>query len=127
MTTEIDVHNAIKSMEGSGKTFAEFIAELFKNKFIEVYLGDAYEQISTEQISMEYPCVFCGKVIGAYKECLILSAAYVDSNKKIVLGNLVFINERAVRALSPLEDKAPLEDMFLRSKEASHIKSMFKI
>jgi hypothetical protein len=126
MTTEMYVKSAIEKMQGSGKTFAEFIAELFNNEFLEIYVGDTYEQISVEQISVEYPAVFCGKVVGAYKECLIISAAYIDDNKKMKLGNLMFINERAIRSLSPLENNSPLEDMFLRGKEAILVKKHFK-
>ena len=70
MASEKEIIDAIKLVQGSGKTFAEFLAELFKDKFIEVYVGDAYEDVSTEQISTTYPAVFCGKVVAAYRECL---------------------------------------------------------
>jgi hypothetical protein len=126
MINEFDVTQKIQDLRGSGKSFAEFIVEILKDKFVEVYLGDTYEEVSTEQISIEYPAVFCGKVIGAYRECLIISAAYVGSeSKKIKLGNLMFINERAIRALSPVQGQGNIEDMFLRSKEAATIEKVF--
>jgi hypothetical protein len=106
------------------KTFAEFLAVLFKNKFIEIYLGDSYEEVSMEQTSMSYPAVFCGKVIGAFKECLVISSVYVH-NKKMQLGNLMFINERAIRALNEIDGHGVMEDMFLRSKESLDIKANF--
>lgn len=126
MTNEQDVIEKIKDLQGSGKSFAEFIVELFKDQFIEIYLGDTYEEVSVEQISVEYPAVFCGKVIGAYRECLIISAAYIaNQSNKIKLGNLMFINERSIRALSPIQGQGVLEDMFLRSREAASIKNLF--
>lgn len=126
MANEQDVIEKIKDLQGSGKSFAEFIVELFKDQFIEIYLGDTYEEISVEQISVEYPAVFCGKVIGAYRECLIISAAYIASqSNKLKLGNLMFINERSIRALSPIQGQGVLEDMFLRSREAASIKTLF--
>lgn len=108
------------------KTFAEFIAELFKGKFIEIYLGDSYEEVSTEQISTSYPAVFCGKVVSAFKECLVISSVYVDKRSKTMkLGNMMFISERAIRALNEIDDHGIMEDMFLRSKESLLIKDVF--
>lgn len=122
---EEQLSNLINKLQGSGKTFAEFLAELFKDKFLEIYVGDSYEDVSVEQISTSYPAVFCGKVIGAYKECLILNCAYVNDAKKIQLGNMVFINERAMRALNEIDGNGTIEDMMLRSKDSLAIKRHF--
>ena len=108
-------------------TFAEFIVKLFLGKFIEIYLGDAYEQISTEQVSTPYPAVFCGKVAGAYKECVIINAVYVDRHtRKYKLGNTMFINERAIRALNEVDGNGLLGEMFLRSTDALAIKEIIE-
>lgn len=120
-----NIKGTIEKCQGSGKTMAEFLAEVFKDQFIEVYVGDAYEDISTEQVSVSYPAVFCGKVVAAYRECLIMSCAYPASAHKLQMGNLVFINERAIRALNEIDGKGTLEDMMLRSKESLDIKSLF--
>jgi hypothetical protein len=126
--TESEVLDLIKSMNDGGRVygFAEFIANLFKDKFIELYLGDSYEEVSVEQISTSYPAVFCGKVIGAYKECLILNCPFASKNKKIELGNIVFISERAIRALNEVDGNGSLEDMFLRSSETLQFANKFK-
>ena len=108
------------------KTFAEFLAALFKDKYIESYLGDSYEEVSTEQISTSYPAVFCGKVVAAFKECLVLNSVYVDKvSKKIKMGNMLIINERAIRGLTEIDGSGIMEDMFLRSKESLVIKEEF--
>jgi hypothetical protein len=128
MATEIEVQELAGKLAGSGKTFAEFLAELFKDRFIEIYLGDSYEEVSTEQISTSYPAILCGKVISAYRECLVINGAYVDSkgkNKKVKLGNILFINERAIRALTEVDGNGILEDMLLRSKESLDVKAAF--
>jgi hypothetical protein len=126
MANEQYLKEKIEEFKGSGKTFAEFLAESLKDKVIEIYLGDSYEEISTEQVSMSYPAVFCGKIVGAYRECLMINCIYVDKNKKINLGKIIFINERAIRALNEVDESGVLEDMFLRSKETLHIKKRFK-
>lgn len=108
------------------KTLAEFICTIFKDQFVEIYLGDSYEEVSVEQISTSYPAVFVGKVVAAYKECLVLNCIYVNkSTKELELGNMVFISERAIRGLNAVDGKGVLEDMFLRSSESLDIKSQF--
>jgi hypothetical protein len=122
MVTESEIKNLVAQFKSTDNTFAEFIAELFKDKLIEIYLGDSYEEVSTEQISTSYPAVFCGKVISAYKECLIIDSTYINNTGKLSFGNIVFINERSIRALSLIDGNGILEDMFLRSKESIKIK-----
>lgn len=136
MTTELDIKSTIEQLQGSGKTFAEFLAILFKDKLIEIYLGDSYEDISTDQVSVSYPAVICGKVVAAYKECLIVSCAYTDQvpnlvssaridKTKIKFGNNLFINERAIRSLNEIDGKGVLEDMLLRSRQSLTIMKLF--
>lgn len=126
MVTLEDVQQAVDACnsEGRTKTLAEFIATVFKDKFVEIYLGDSYEEISMEQTSQSYPAVFCGKVVAAYKECLVLDSVYVE-DKKLTLGNLVFVSERAIRGLNAIDGKGTLEEMFLRSSESLEIKRHF--
>lgn len=122
-----DVISLISSCKNSGKTFAEFISDLFKGEFVEVYLGDSYEDVSTEQVTTSYPAIFCGKVVGAYKECLVLDTCYLDiKTKDAKMGNLVFINERGIRALNQVNNDGTLQDMFLRSTDAKKIAANFK-
>jgi hypothetical protein len=125
MVSEQQINNVVQQLQGSGKTFAEFLVELFKDKFVEIYVGDSYEDVSLEQTSTAYPAVFCGKVVAAYRECLVISCAYVAANHHIQLGNYLFVNERAIRALNEIDGKGTLEDMMLRSKESLLVKSNF--
>jgi hypothetical protein len=106
---------------------AEFIALVFKDKFIEVYMGDSYEEVSLDQTSCAYPAVFCGKVVGAYRECLVINCVFSDEQeKKLKLGHLMLINERAIRGLNEIiPGNGIIEDMFLRSKEASKYQRHF--
>lgn len=110
---------------GRTATFAEFLASAFKDKFIEIYLGDSYEEVNFEQTSMNYPAVLCGKVVAAYKECLIINSVYTEEGSNdIKLGNLIFISERAIRALNEVDGHGVLEDMLFRSRESTYIKSI---
>jgi len=124
MVNESDVKAVVSQVQGSGKSLAEFIAEVFKDKFVEIYVGDSYEDVSTEQVSTTYPAVFCGKVVTAYRECLVINCAHVEG-QHLKLGNLMFVSERAIRALTEVDGKGTIEDMMLRSKECLDIKAMF--
>lgn len=49
MVTEQQVLNAVQECNTDRvKTLAEFIAMIFKDKFIEMYLGDSYEELSVD-------------------------------------------------------------------------------
>lgn len=120
-----EIKSTVEQLQGSGKTFAEFLATLFKDRFIEIYVGDTYEDVSTEQVSTAYPAVLCGKVVSAYRECLIIEAAYIGNDHKLKLGNMLFVNERAIRALNEVDGNGIFEEMLLRSKESLDIKAAF--
>jgi hypothetical protein len=127
MVTEEQVLSTVQNCNDGGrvKTLAEFIAEMFTGKFIEIYLSDAYEEVSTEQISQNYPAVFCGKVVSAYRECLVINSVFINKAHKMQLGNLMFLSERAIKAISEIDGNGTLEDMFLRSRESLIIKDVF--
>lgn len=126
MVNEKDVIDLVNNWQDKDrKTMAEFIAELYKDKFVEIYLGDSYEDVSTEQISTNYPAVFCCKVVTAYKECLVLQPLYVEKNKSVKSGGLLFISERAVRALTEIDNAMVLQDMILRSSDSLAVYKSF--
>lgn len=125
MVTEHQVKELVVNSKGSGKTLAEFLAELYKDKFLEIYVGDSYEEISVDQVSTSYPAVFCGRVVAAYRECLVINCVFTNQANKLQLGNMVCISERAIRALNEVDGNGTLEDMLLRSKETLLIKQLF--
>jgi len=126
MVTEQNILDAVQECNKDRvKTLAEFLVTVFKDKFIEIYLGDSYEEVKTEQISTSYPAVFVGKVVAAYRECLVINCAYI-AGKKMELGQLMFINERAIRGLNEVDGKGIFEDLFTRSKDSLDIKRSFE-
>lgn len=106
-------------------TVAEFLCTLFKDKYIEVYLGDIYEEVSIEQVSTTYVAVFSGKVIGAYRECLIMEGSYISrTTHSWKVGKQIFISERSIRGLCEIDGRGILDDIFLRSREATEAKDL---
>jgi hypothetical protein len=121
----IEKLKAENAQKGYYPTMAEFWYELFKDKYVEVYLGDSYENVSTEQVSTPYAAVFSGKVIAAYKECLVIEGAYIDRTNNVhKIGKQIFISERSVRGLCEVDGNGILDDIFLRSREAKLLKDL---
>jgi len=121
----IEKLKAENAQKGYYSTMAEFWYELFKDKYVEVYLGDSYENVSTEQVSTPYAAVFSGKVIAAYKECLVMEGAYIDRTNNVhKIGKQIFISERSVRGLCEVDGNGILDDIFLRSREAKLLKDL---
>lgn len=124
MISENDVKNAIEHLKSDNKSFCEFIGEILKDRLVEVYMGDKYEEVSTEQIATPYPAVFCGKVIAGYKNCLVINCSYVK-NKKSETGNIVFLNEISIKAINEIDGNGILKDMLLNSQESVSIMKLF--
>ena len=124
MISENNLKDTIELLKSDSKTFCEFVAEVLKDRLVEVYMGDKYEEVSTEQIATPYPAVFCGKVIGGHKNCLILSCAYVK-NKKTEIGNIIFLNEISIKAINEIDGNGILKDMLTSSEESVNIAKSF--
>lgn len=112
------IEDKIESLKNSNTrlTFSELIADIAKNKKVELYMGDEYETVVTDQVSEPYPAVFFGTVIGAHNECLILDSS--ESKYRLPFKGILFIQERGIKAAVISEDnEGMLENLFLRSKD----------
>lgn len=128
MTTEQDFITAIDEAHNSDKelTLAEIVCKVLKGKVVEVYIGDTFEDIKYDDSTQKYPAVLVGKLITAYAECLILNCAYVDQiTKKVKIGNIVCLNERAIRTITVVDETGILKDTFLSSRDGRVIKGLF--
>lgn len=126
MLSEKKIIDVINSSTADKKNFAEFLCDLYKDKVVEIYFGDEYEQINVDQISTSYPCILCGKIIGAYGNCLIINCIYVDQiTKKACLGNIICINDFHIKVIKEVDKQGMIQDTFLRNKDSIIIKSVF--
>jgi len=82
--------------------------------------------VSTEQVSNTYAAVFSGRLIAAYRECLVLEGSYIDrAANKWKVGKQIFISERAIKGFCEIDGNGILEDIFLRSREATEVKDLY--
>ncbi len=129
MATEKTYLDSIEAVRADGKriTLAEFIARTLKDKIIEVYVGDTYETINYEESSLAYASVLVGKVVGAYAEGLILNCVYMDQvTKKLEMGNIICLSERAIRFFTELDDRGMLRDTFLNTRDGKLVKEFLE-
>jgi hypothetical protein len=125
--TEQDFIVAIDDIRSSGKdiSFAELIAKVWANKVVEIYVGDTYEDIKFEDSTQKYAAVVIGKVITAYAECLVLDCVYTDQRtKEHKFGNLVCLNERAIRTITEVAENGILRETFLNSRDGRIVKKI---
>lgn len=107
-------------------SLAELIAIVMKDRLIEIYIGDTFEDIKYEDSTQKYVAVLIGKVVAAYGECLILDCAYADQkSKNIKFGNIVCLNERSIRTITEVDGSGVLKDTFLSTRDHMIIKRMF--
>lgn len=128
MANEQEFKDAIAEVHASGKeyTLAEFLFKVWKDRVIEVYIGEAYEDIKWEDSSEKIASVVVGKFIGAYAECLILNSVYINDKNELKTGNIICLNERAIRHVTEVDGKGLLDDTFLKSATSEKIMKMFK-
>lgn len=127
MSTEQQFINVVNELNLSPKktTFAELIAKTLKDKIVEIYVGDTFEDIRYDDSTQKCAAVLVGKVITAYAECLVLNCAYIDEHKKIKFGNIVCLNERAVRTITEVDESGLLKDTFLSTRDSKIVKDLF--
>lgn len=128
MATEHDFRETIQKFKSDTKkhTFAELIATVWKDRIIEIYIGDTYEDIKYDDSTQKYVAILVGKVIDAYGECLVLNCAYNDPiSKTLKFGNIVCLNERSVRTITEVDNSGILKDTFLSSRNGKIIKDLF--
>lgn len=65
MAKEQDFISAIDAVNNSGKSisFAELAVKIYKDKIVEVYVGDTFEDIEYDDSTQKYAAVLVGKVI----------------------------------------------------------------
>lgn len=128
MSTEKEFIDSIAAVKASGEqiTFAELLAKTWAGKIVEVYIGDNYENVNYDDATVNYASVLIGKVVTAYAECLVLNCIYVDQKTKShKFGNIVCLNERAIRTITEVDDSGVLRDTFLSTRDSRIVKDLF--
>ena|ERR1700722_17141797 len=127
MANEQEFISAINELNDNGKqiTFAELVSKVWGGKIVEIYIGDTYEDLKSEDSTQKVAAVVIGKVITAYAECIVLNCAYIDQRtKQAQFGNIVCLNERGIRTITEVDDNGVLKDTFLSSRDCKMVKNL---
>lgn len=108
-----NINKILDSLNSNKKTstFAETIAHIFKDKKIEIYLGDQHEQLQKSDSTILINQSILGTVIGAHGDCLIINSLFYKNNK-IHDGNIIFVNGYNIKAISELDNNGSMYDTF---------------
>jgi len=121
------ITNKINESKKSSNSFCEFLFSFLEDEIVEIYTGDAFEEVHLDQNSFNYSAVFVGKFIGAYGECIILDSISIDQKTKDVKsGNIVIIHEKAIKAVNIADNNGNLQDAIVSSKKVNDIAYHFK-
>lgn len=96
-----------------------------KGQFIELYIGDQCETMNYDETSVPQNSSIFGKLIEVLDRFVILECMYIR-NGEILTGNKVYLNAFQIRAMTVLNGRGSLQDVFLNVKDANMIRNAFK-
>jgi hypothetical protein len=108
-------YDAYNSANGSElRKFSDELLTKFKGKVLEVYIGDQSETINYDDYSVPKNCSIFGKLIDVLDRFVIFDCYYIDPKTKILkTDNSVYINLFQIRAMTEVNGKGSLGDIFL--------------
>ena len=113
---------APSASSGNYRSVADVLAQL-KGKYIEVYIGEIFEDIKLEEFSMPQISTSYGKIVEVLDRFLVLDTLFIDKQTGELCGNnRVYLNTFQIRLFSVLDDTGSLEDTFLSGKHAHKVK-----
>lgn len=114
----------------SVKTYRNILDVLdqMRGQYIELYIGETYENIEYEEVSRPQISTIFGKVIECLDRFLVLDCFYVDQRTQEVKDkHIVFINAFQIRTFTSVDGGGSLDDIFLSAKHVNKIKKIIKL
>src|SRR5271163_4101897 len=118
--------NPFDPLAGGGDNLRKFSDELltkYKGKILELYIGDQCETLNFDEFSVPMNCSIFGKLIDVLDRFIIIDCYYFDTrSKKLMTGNLIYINAFQIRAMSEVNGRGSLGDIFLHVNDAKTVR-----
>jgi hypothetical protein len=105
------------------KRISDVMLEKYKNKILELYIGDQSETQNFDDYSTPQNCIIYGKLVDVLDRFIQLECFYVKNNE-VHSDHCVFINFFQIRAMTELNGKGALHDIFLSSKSSDKIRKL---
>ena len=120
-----EVFSATNDNGDNLRKFSDELLNKFKGKILELYIGDQCETLNFEEYSVPKNCSIFGKLIDVLDRYLILECYYIDSRSKGLRSDLtVYINTFQIRAMTELDGKGSLDDIFTSATDADRIRRL---
>lgn len=98
-----------------------------RGQYVELYIGELYEDIKYEEVSRPQISTIYGKIIETLDRFLVLDCFYVDQRtQEIKKGHICYINAFQIRTFTTVDDGGSLDDIFLSAKHVGKIKKIIK-
>lgn len=127
MTKQVDNFD-LNSTTNGGDNLRKFSDELlnkFMGKTIQIYIGDISETLNFDEISIPQNCCIFGKLIDVLDRFIIIDCFYIDQQTKTLkTGCEVYINTFQIRAMSEVNHKGSLNDIFLHINDIKTIRKL---
>lgn len=107
------------------KKFSNELLNNFIGKTIEIYLGDVIETLNFDDYSVPQNCSIFGKLIDVLDRFIVLDCYFFDHKTKTLKnGNILYINAFQIRAMSEVNDKGSLADIFLHVNDVKIVRKL---
>lgn len=91
---------------------------------LELYIGDQAATMQYDDYSVPENSSIYGEVIDVLDRFVVLRCLYLDNDGSVQNGNNIFINTFQIRAMTVLNSKGSLKDIFLSSRDAKAIRKI---
>lgn len=105
------------------RRFSDELLQKFKGKLLELYIGDQYESIEYEGYSRPQNCSIFGKLVDVLDRAVIMDCFYIKNNV-LQSGNFCYINIFQIRAMTEVNGRGSLSDIFLGAKDAQKVRRL---
>jgi hypothetical protein len=106
------------------RKFSDELLSKFKGKVLEIYIGDQSETLNFEDYSIPKNCSIFGRLLEVLDRFVILQCYYIDNAGKIRDDHTVYINTFQIRAMTEVDGKGTLQDVFLNVDAAKKVRTM---
>jgi len=112
-------------LSGDLRKFSDELLIKFKGKVLEIYIGDQSETINYDDYSVPKNCSIFGKLIDVLDRFVIFDCYYIDPKTKTLRSeNYVYINLFQIRAMTEVNGKGSLGDIFLSVDDSKAIRKL---
>lgn len=126
----MDPSNPFELYGGNGsngdlRKFSDELKEKYIGKVLEIYIGDQYETLNFDDYSTPQNCIIYGRLLEVLDRFLVVNCFYIDKASGTLRDdNKVFISSFQIRAMTALDARGSLGDIFLSTNDGKKIHAM---